>query len=67
MPKIYRVSSKDQPAFYCGSQSEASKQRKYLNSDLKVPRAEIATDEIEFTSGKAGVIALLNKLEIGRL
>ena len=67
MPKIYRVSAKDVPARYFGSQSEAGKHRKHLNSDKKIPRAEIATDEVEFNSGKAGVIELLNKLEGGTL
>lgn len=67
MPKIYRVSANDVPAYYCASGAAAGKHRKYLNTDKKIPRAEIVTDEIEYASGKAGVIELLNKLEGGQL
>lgn len=66
MPKIYRVQSPGTTPKFVGSQSEAAKHRKYLNSELKVSRSAIDTAEIEYASGKAGVIEMLNKLETGR-
>lgn len=67
MPKIYRVSCKDQPSFFTASQAGTASHRKFLVSVKKIPRAEIQTTEIEYQASKAGVIELLNKLERGEV
>lgn len=63
--KIYRTRAPNHPDRFAASQAAAGKDRKYFNSEVKIPRAEISTDEIEFASGKTGVIELLNKLAHG--
>ena len=65
--KIYRTRAPNQPDRFAASQAAAGKDRKHFNSELKIPRAEVATTEIEFASGKTGVIELLNKLARGEV
>lgn len=63
--KLYKITgvarSGDKKKMFAGSQSEAGKVRKSLNSDCDVPRENITTEEIEVAPNKAGILAALNE------
>lgn len=46
---------------WSGSQADAAKDRKYFNSDLKIPRDRIHTDEVDVPTDKKGLLAFLNQ------
>jgi len=47
---------------WAGSGDAAAKARKHFNSERKVPRDSITTDEVEVPTNKAGLIDFLNTL-----
>ncbi len=46
---------------WSGSQADAAKDRKHFNSDLKIPRDRIHTDEVDVPTDKKGLLAFLNQ------
>lgn len=57
--RLYRVSAKDNPTKWFGTQSECASERKALNSK-GVPRAEIVTEEVEVPTNKKELLEWLN-------
>lgn len=45
---------------WSGSQAEAASQRKYFNSNMKIPRDSIHTDEVDVPTDKKGLLNFLN-------
>lgn len=45
---------------WSGSQADAAKDRKHFNSDMKIPRTEIVTEEVEVPTNKQGLLDFLN-------
>lgn len=54
---------RDAKAQWTGTQADAAKARKYLNSTLKIPRDHIHTDEVDVPTDKKGLLAFLNQRE----
>lgn len=61
--KLYKTTATHEgetKSAWSGSQADAAKDRKHFNSDKKIPRAEIVTEEVEAPTNKQGLLDFLN-------